>query len=185
MKLLKKLSTIVITLSLFMTTYIGIKAENTEKKTVVKINSKYATSMLLNLPLSSDLQIYVKNLAYNYGIDHRIVYAIMAHESHFNPNAYSTTNDYGLMQINGCHLTKFANLTGSWNMFDPYANVHYGIKLLSDLYRTSYGRNFQEKTANVLMKYQYGEGGAFGQYNQGIYTSEFVSYVLRHMYDYV
>lgn len=72
------------------------------------------------VPLREELIRYIEEEAEEKGIDVRIVYAIMEHESKFQANVVSETDDYGLMQINGCHRGKYREVTGKEDMVDDW-----------------------------------------------------------------
>jgi hypothetical protein len=44
--------------------------------------------------LSKELQIYTYQICMKYNVDYKLALAIMKHESNFNPNVISKTNDY-------------------------------------------------------------------------------------------
>lgn len=52
-----------------------------------------------DVPLSHSLQRYIYEVCADEGIPVTLIIAMIDHESRFNPEAVSTTNDYGLMQI--------------------------------------------------------------------------------------
>lgn len=53
-----------------------------------------------NVPLSHGLQEYIYELCAEEHVPMSLIIAMIDHESRFNPEAISRTNDYGLMQIN-------------------------------------------------------------------------------------
>ena len=60
-------------------------------------------TVYFDVPLSKELQDYIRNLCDEYGIPIELVIAIIDVESTFRANVVSKTNDYGLMQINKCN----------------------------------------------------------------------------------
>ena len=80
-----------------------------------------------DIPLSDDLQQYIHNLCEKYDISYAMVIAMIDVESGFNSKAVSSTNDYGLMQINS------VNHKDNMDYLNPYDNVEQGIKALHRL----------------------------------------------------
>ena len=68
-----------------------------------------------------------------YGIDPRLVVAIMAVESSFNPIAESFAGAKGLMQIiPKYHLEKFEAFGGEQAVFDPRVNIQVGARIVRE-----------------------------------------------------
>jgi hypothetical protein len=61
------------------------------------IESRYT---FYNIPLTKSQQIDVRNIADQYTLSYELVLSVMYVESRFNINAISSTNDYGIMQLN-------------------------------------------------------------------------------------
>ena len=117
---------------------------------------------LLDVPLEADIQEYVYEQCVEYNIDYYFVMALIKHESEFDSDCISSTNDYGLMQINIC------NHKEGVDYLDPYQNVSEGMALLDYLF------NKYSDSSLVLMAYNMGENGASVLWNQGIYSTEYV-----------
>jgi soluble lytic murein transglycosylase-like protein len=64
-----------------------------------------------------------------YGIDVELVKLIIEKESNFNPRAVSTRGAVGLMQL----MPETARLLGIKNLYDPWENIHGGVKYLKKL----------------------------------------------------
>lgn len=68
-----------------------------------------------------------------YGIDPRLVVAVMAVESSFNPIAESYAGAKGLMQIiPKYHLEKFNAFGGEQTVFDPRVNIMVGTRIIRE-----------------------------------------------------
>lgn len=63
-------------------------------------NRRPHTVKLYDIPLSEDLQIFIARKCEEYHIDPELIYAMIARESTYNPNAMGDNGrSYGLMQI--------------------------------------------------------------------------------------
>lgn len=58
-----------------------------------------------DVPLSHSLQRYIYEICADENVPVTLVYAMIEHESQFNPEIVSKTDDYGLMQINEVNHT--------------------------------------------------------------------------------
>ena len=120
-----------------------------------------------DIPLSDDLQQYIYSLCEEYNISYAMVVAMIDVESNFNSKAVSSTNDYGLMQINAI------NHKENTDYLDPYDNVEQGIKALHRL-----AKKYNEADL-VLMCWNCGETGAKKLWKQGIYSTEYSEKVIE------
>ncbi len=69
-------------------------------------------------------------------LDPTLILAVMAIESGFNPFAQSSVGAQGLMQVmTKIHSDKYQSFGGQFAAFDPLANLHVGVKVLSDCIR--------------------------------------------------
>lgn len=107
-----------------------------------------------DVPLSHSLQRYIYEVCADEGVPVTLIIAMIDHESRFNPEAVSTTNDYGLMQINAINHEWLEERYRTADMLDPYQNVFCGVKLISR-YITKY-----EDYGKALMAYNMGDYGA-------------------------
>lgn len=129
----------------------------------------------LDVPLDEDLQDYIWSLCCAYGIEdtYELVYAVIRRESNFNAECISSTNDYGLMQINVCNHAWLSSTLGIVDFLDPYENVHAGIYTLSSLIHR-YGN-----LTDALMAYNMGAGGASKLWSRGVHTTTYTKGVLE------
>lgn len=67
---------------------------------------------------------------YNYTKLYKVCLAQMYHESRFEKNIVSTTNDHGLMQINGGNFSWLRKTLGISSLDDPYDNIDSGVYIL-------------------------------------------------------
>lgn len=68
----------------------------------------------------------VRDIAQDAGIDWKLVLAVMAQESRFNPNARSWAGAVGLMQI----IPRFSQVEDEALLYDPEINIREGIRYL-------------------------------------------------------
>lgn len=113
-------------------------------------------------------QNYLYDLCVEYGITeyYTLLIAQIYHESTFRTNLISSTNDYGLMQINVCNHSWLRNKLGISDFLDPYENMEAGVYMMSS-YLHKYG-----DAEKALVCYNRGEGGAKGvsstSYSRGV-----------------
>ena len=122
-----------------------------------------------DIPLSKDLQLYTYNKCVEYGIpDHyELVLAMMWQESNYTANLISSTNDYGIMQINSCNHSWLVDLLGPTDFLDASDNINAGVYVISKLL-IEYGDEHK-----ALMAYNMGERGASLNWDAGNYTSNY------------
>ena len=89
----------------------------TKLETQVKPNSKEA------------ILGYVKNASEKYGVEERLINALIKQESAFNPNAVSSAGAQGLMQL----MPSTAKSLGVKNAFNPQENIEGGVKYLRQM----------------------------------------------------
>lgn len=101
-------------------------------------------------------QDFVQAMCDEYGISNQyeLMLALSYHESRYNPNALSKTNDYGYMQINKCNHGWLKKQLGVKNFLDPYDNIRSGVYMYSKLL-SKYGNQEQ-----ALVAYNAGENYA-------------------------
>ena len=123
--------------------------------------------------LQKDYQDYLRDLCEKYNVSeyYELFIALMYHESRFQEDIISETNDYGLMQINICNHEWLSKELGNDDFLDPYNNMEAGVLILS---------NFLNKYDDVhiaLTCYALGESS----YRKGIYTSKYSYGILADM----
>lgn len=104
----------------------------------------------LNVPMDESLQEYVYWMADAYEVDFTFLMALIRNESNFQADVISTTNDYGLMQINQKNHEWLSNAVGVTDFLDPYQNIQAGIYILGTLFEK------YDDPHKVLMAYNMG-----------------------------
>ena len=126
----------------------------------------------LECGMPEEQQEFVFYLCSGYNLDFTLVMALIQHESSFDPNVISSTNDYGYMQINAINhdwLTKTLAVT---DYTDPYQNIRAGVFVLRKLFE-----RYQD-TNMVLMAYNMGENGASRLWEKGIFETDYTQSIL-------
>ena len=77
----------------------------------------------------TEYQEYVRAASQKYGVDERLIWAVMEQESGGNKTAVSNAGAQGLMQL----MPSTSKEMGVTNPFDPEQNIDGGTKLLSQL----------------------------------------------------
>lgn len=160
---------------------VSIEVATFEEVTSEEITDVPTTEKVENIyydcPLSHDLQDYIRELCNENGIPMSLVIAMIDVESSFNPDAISSTDDYGLMQINKCNHGWLREQYGITDVLDPYQNVRGGIIILS--------QHYNGNLSNALMSYNLGAGGASELWNEGVYSTSYSRKVIstKEVYD--
>ena len=120
--------------------------------------------------LAYDLQELMQDQCEAYGVPYALALAIAEVETHFDPDAVSSTHDYGLMQINQVNHEWLRGLG-----MDPltYAgNIEAGVYIIGG-YLERYG-----DTEQALMAYNNGPTGARKLWDAGVYQTDYARKVM-------
>lgn len=133
-----------------------------------------------DVALDEDIQDFIWYMCCSYDIveHYELVFALIKQESNFNSDAISSTDDYGLMQINVINHTTLSEVLGITDFLDPYQNIHGGIYLLSTLLH-------KYDVVDALMAYNLGERGAKALWNNNIHSTEYAESVMKYYYQFI
>lgn len=131
-----------------------------------------------DVPLSHSLQRYIYEICADENVPVSLVIAMIEHESSFNPEEISSTDDYGLMQINTVNHSSLEEQYKTADLMNPYQNVFCGIKMIGS-YISSYD-NYNK----ALMAYNMGEYGAEKAWENGIESTSYSKSILALMEQY-
>lgn len=116
----------------------------------------------------------IAEIAERYSVSAALIKAVIETESGFNPLLVSSTEDYGLMQINICNASWLREQLGITDLFDPAQNIESGVYILSGYLK-------RYSLADALMAYNCGEGGAKRLWRQGIHSTHYTQKVLNNL----
>lgn len=128
----------------------------------------------LDVPLDVDVQEYIYYLSNSYNIDYSLIMAVIDTESGFNADIVSSTNDFGLMQINKCNHKWLQETLGITNFLDAKQNASAGIYVLRRLFEVN-----GNDTVKVLMAYNMGQTGAERCWKQGIHSTSYTEKIIK------
>lgn len=137
-----------------------------------------ADVFLFDVPLSDSLQRYIYEICADENVPVTLVMAMIEHESGFDPEAVSPTDDYGLMQINAVNHEWLKEEYRCADMMNPYQNVFCGISIISS-YIDKYG-----ELDKALMAYNMGNYGAQKAWKNGVSSIAYSEEILSLMKEY-
>lgn len=137
-----------------------------------------ADVFLFDVPLSDSLQRYIYEICADENVPVTLVMAMIEHESGFDPEAVSPTDDYGLMQINAVNHEWLKEEYRCADMMNPYQNVFCGISIISS-YVDKYG-----ELDKALMAYNMGNYGAQKAWKNGVTSIAYSEEILSLMKEY-
>jgi len=132
-----------------------------------------------DIPLSDSLQRYIYEVCADEGVPVTLVLAMIEHESRFNPEVVSSTDDYGLMQINEVNHEWLEEDFRCADMLNPYQNVFCGIKIIA-----KYIEKYEDDYGKALMAYNMGDYGARKAWQNGVTSTNYSTSILELMQKY-
>lgn len=113
-------------------------------------------------------QAYIDKYAAQYKLDPNLVASVITIESHWDPNARSSAQCNGLMQVN-------SHFVGG-NLFDPETNIREGSKYLRECMNA-----YPESLEHALTAYNYGISGSKNKTTSGYATDVINEYSNRKL----
>lgn len=127
----------------------------------------------IDCDLDPEAQEFSFYLCKGYNLDWTLVMAMMKIESNYKTDLISSTNDYGLMQINKCNHSMLTEKIGVTDYLDADQNIRAGCFILRKMFEK------YEEPELVLMCYNMGENGAKKLWENGIYSSNYSRKVIE------
>lgn len=131
---------------------------------------------IYEIPLSSELQQFTYDVCCYFNIPtmYEYILAIMWQESRFEADKISSTNDYGLMQINASNAKFLHDTLGVSDLLNEVENIYSGVYLIS------YLLDRYSDIEKALMVYNMGPTTASSLWQRGIYTAPYSDSVLTY-----
>lgn len=143
---------------------VGTSVSTVSRSSINRVTAKDlavdSSFKLYNIGLGADMQRYAYNMAKRYGIPYETFLALMYVESGFNYNSISSTNDYGICQINKSNFNYLKRNIGITDLLNPYDNIKAGAYWLGRYYK-SWSKNCSGELLerNALNAYNFGDIG--------------------------
>lgn len=147
----------------------------TEVETTAPETTKPYTNFYWNVPLSHDLQDFLRDVCNHYGIDVELALAVIKHESNFNPNEVSPSRDYGLMQIHDGSFGYLEREFGQLDYLDPRDNMLAGVYILYLHISRANG-----DLLKGVMAYNKGDAGMRALWASGVHSTHYTERVFYY-----
>ncbi len=131
------------------------------------------------IPLTREQQDIVLDIAEEYRLPVELLYAIMRTETNFNPNLISSTDDYGIMQINITNHDDLREDLGITDFLDFEQNVRAGAYMIHDCFKYANDSLWQ-----ILMVYNRGPVAAWEAWDAGVTFDRYCDKILTHLIRY-
>ena len=122
---------------------------------------------------------FIYEICADEGVPVTLVLAMIETESGFNPEIISSTNDYGLLQINKVNHEWLKKSYRTADMLNPYQNVFCGIKIIG-----TFVKKYNNDLNKALMAYNMGNYGAKKAWQNGITSTKYSTKILELMNKY-
>lgn len=101
----------------------------------VQPEAEQEPELLYDVPMSDELQRYIREQAERQDVPFEIALAVIERESSYQPDAVSDTGDFGLMQINICNHRWLYEELGITDVMDPEQNIEAGLYILGQAFQ--------------------------------------------------
>lgn len=134
------------------------------------------------IPMDKEHLDLLKRECDKYGLDINLVLGVIATESNYDSQAISSTNDYGLFQINKVNLNQLTKIFGEINLLNEDDNIRAGVYLLNQnrQYWINQGYSDEDVFSLMLISYHRGQKGAEGYISRHGIRSDYVNKVLEN-----
>lgn len=132
-----------------------------------------------DIPLSKSLQRYIYEVCADERVPVTLILAMIEHESRFNPEAVSDSDDYGLLQINKVNHDMLDEKYRCDDLLNPYQNIFCGVKIIG-----KYIERYDGNLNRAIMAYNMGDYGARKAWENGVETISTSTTILALMQDY-
>lgn len=104
-----------------------------EPEDSIVVRDLFPVPVVADVPLDADLQKFIWNTSEDYGLDPKLVLAVIGQESNYKTDAVGDDGlSMGLMQVQeGCHEERMEKL-GATDLMNPYDNAATGIDYLAE-----------------------------------------------------
>ena len=157
------------------------KVETSDKKDSTTSTNKENTKVeapsnikYYDVPLTNEQQAYAMKVCEKYGVDVKLIFAMMSVESTYNPNSVNG-NCYGILQINKIHLNNFKKILGVTEIKSYESNVLCGVYMISG-YLKKY-----DNVHKALICYNCGSGNASKLFAKEIFSTSYSRKVVSRM----
>jgi len=134
---------------------------------------------IYDVPLSENLQRYIYEVCADEEVPVALVLAMIEHESGFNPEVISATDDCGLMQINEVNYEWLEEDFRCADMTNPYQKVFCGIKIIGQ-----YLEQYEGDYTKALMAYNMGNYGAKKAWANGVDSTRYTTSIMSLFQEY-
>lgn len=137
-----------------------------------------------DIPLSEKVQQYTFNESSRYGFPDTLIYGIMKQESNFDIEAYSHTNDSGLLQIHGRTGKWIADELGmeEYDLYDAKTNIKFSLWYLNHLkeYWDNQDVSEEDKAFLIVLGYNRGLQGSIDWIKKHGWNNKYVDNVFEY-----
>lgn len=128
-----------------------------------------------DIPLGNELQDFVREEAEQRDVPPELILAMMDQESDYRTDLVSTTDDYGIMQINKVNHARLRDSLGITDFLDPEQNIRCGVYMIGELLA-----KYDGDLHRALTSYNRGEGGANKYFTKnGTYETSYSRSILE------
>jgi soluble lytic murein transglycosylase-like protein len=139
--------------------------------------------MSVKTDIQSNIYNYILTVAIENNYRPEMLFGIIETESEWKLNLVSSTNDYGLCQINQSNLKYYKpliiNKYGSFDVFNPYMNIDMMIMNLNE-FRYLYQKKFNSDPTEASLLLAYNSGNIRQNYSGNTYTNKVLNNTVQY-----